>query len=164
VSMVLAESIARRIRVEAEKRGASPEEYILDLLVREMDPGEGAVEYLEAARSLVRQAWRELEKGDLRQAGEKVWGACALAIKAHALARGGRRIESHRDLWLYKDEVARELGEWVRTAFLKADSMHRNFYEGLATKEDVEDSLREVEKLVSAISERVEGQHRETAT
>ncbi|WP_460025941.1 PaREP1 family protein [Infirmifilum sp. SLHALR2] len=87
-----------------------------------------------------------------------------MAIKAHALARGGRRLESHRDLWLYKDEVARELGEWVRTAFLKADSMHRNFYEGLATKEDVEDSLREVEKLVSAISERVEGQHRETAT
>jgi len=36
--------------------------------------------------------------------------------------------------------------------------MHRNFYEGLAAKEDVEDSLREVEKLASAISERVEGQ------
>jgi len=45
----------------------------LDLLVREMNPGEEVVEYLEAARSLVRQAWRELEKGDLRQASEKVW-------------------------------------------------------------------------------------------
>jgi len=46
----------------------------------------------------------------------------------------------------------------VRTAILKADSMHRNFYEGLATREDVENSLREVERLVSAIGERVEGQ------
>ena len=40
----------------------------------------------------------------------------------------------------------------MRTAFLKADSMHKNFYEGLATKEDVEDALREAEKLVSAIA------------
>jgi len=39
--------------------------------------------------------------------------------------------------------------------FLKADSMHGNFYEGLATRSDVEDSLRGVEKLVSAISERI---------
>jgi len=37
--------------------------------------------------------------------------------------------------------------------------MRRNFYEGLATREDVENSLREVERLVSAIGERVEGQH-----
>ena len=40
----------------------------------------------------------------------------------------------------------------MRTAFLKADSMHKNLYEGLATREDVEDALREVEKLVSAIA------------
>jgi len=59
---------------------------------------------------------------------------------------------------LYKNEVARELRDWVRAAFLKADSMHKNFYEGLATREDVEDSLREVEKLVSAISEHIERQ------
>jgi len=155
VAIVLSEGISRRIREEAEKRGVTPEEYILDLLTRDLDPEEGAAEYLEVARSLVKQAWEELERGDLRQASEKTWGACALAIKAHALARKGRRIESHRDLWVYKDEVAGELGEWVRTVFLKADSMHRNFYEGLATRSDVEDSLRGVEKLVLAISERI---------
>jgi len=153
VAIVLSEGISRRIREEAEKRGVTPEEYILDLLTRDLDPEEGAAEYLEAARSLVKQAWEELERGDLRQASEKTWGVCALAIKAHALARRGRRIESHRGLWVYKDEVAGELGEWVRTVFLKAYSMHGNFYEGLATRSDVEDSLREVEKLVSAISE-----------
>ena len=36
--------------------------------------------------------------------------------------------------------------------FLKADSMYKNLYEGLATREDMEDALREVEKLVSAIA------------
>jgi len=34
--------------------------------------------------------------------------------------------------------------------------MHRNFYEGLATIEDVEDTLKEVEKLVLAISKSLE--------
>jgi len=68
------------------------------------------------------------------------------------------RLESHRELWLYKNEVARGLGDWVRTAFLKADSMYKNFYEGLATREDVEGSLRDIEKLVLAISEHIERQ------
>ena len=142
----------------AEKLGVTPMEYLVDVVTRDLDPVDKVREYIMIARDLLAQARIELEKGDLRQASEKIWGACALAIKAHALAKKGVRLESHRDLWLYKNEVAGELGDWVRSAFLKADSMHKNFYEGLATKEDVEDSLKEVEKLVSAISERVEKQ------
>ena len=34
--------------------------------------------------------------------------------------------------------------------------MHKNFYEGLATREDVEDAPREVEKLVKAVKESIE--------
>ncbi len=155
---MIPESIAKRVRSIAERLGMTLEEYLLDVLTRDLDPDESAREYIEAARSLIKQAREELEKGDLRQASEKIWGACALAIKAHALARRRRRLESHRDLWLYKNEVAKELGDWVRTVFLEADSMHRNFYEGLATREDVENALREVERLVSAISECIEKQ------
>lgn len=134
-----------------------PEEYLLEILTKDLDPEERAREYVEASLSLVEQAEKELEKGDLRQASEKIWGACALAIKAHALAKKGLKLESHRDLWLYKNEVARELGEWVRTVFRQADSMRKNFYEGLATREDVEDVLREVKKLVTAIRNSIEG-------
>jgi len=158
VVIVIPESTAKRVREAAEKLGMTPEEYIVDLLTRDLDPKERVREYIGAARSLIAQARRELERGDLRQASGKIWGACALAIKAHALARKGLKLESHEELWLYKNEVAGELGEWVRTAFLKADSTHKNFYEGLATREDVEDSLREVEKLVSTISEHIERQ------
>jgi len=57
---------------------------------------------------------------------EQLNGACALAIKAHALHREGRRLESRRELWVYKNRVAREFGEWVRHAFMVADSMHKN--------------------------------------
>jgi len=158
MAIMIPESVAKRIREAAERLGVTLEEYILDLVTKDLDPEERAREYIEAARDLVAQAREELEKGNLRQASEKIWGACALAIKAHALTRKGLRLESHRDLWLYKNDVAKELGDWVRTAFLKADSMHKNFYEGLATREDIEDSLKEVEKLVTAISRLVEKQ------
>jgi len=158
VVLVIPESVAKRIREVAEKLDMTPEEYLVDIVTRDLDPGERVREYIEAARGLLAQAREELEKGDLRQASEKIWGACALAIKAHALAKKSVKLESHRDLWVYKNEVARELGDWVRAAFLKADSMHKNFYEGLATREDVEDSLKEVEKLVSAVSELIEKQ------
>ncbi|HID17589.1 TPA: hypothetical protein EYP26_04775 [Candidatus Bathyarchaeota archaeon] len=57
-------------------------------------------------------------------------------------------MESHGELWIYKNKVAQGLGEWVKAAFRQADSMHKNFYENLATKEDVEGVLKEVERLV----------------
>jgi hypothetical protein len=84
----------------------------------------------------LRQARIEFERGDLRQVSEKVGGVCALAIKAHALRSRGRRIKNYAEMRAYKNEVARELGDWVRTVFSQADSMHKNFYENLATRED----------------------------
>jgi len=155
VAIVIPEGVARRVREEAEKLGLTPEEYILEVLTRNLDPERGAREYIEAACSLIARAREELEKGDLRQASEKIWGACALAIKAHALARKGRRLESHRELWIYKNDVARELGEWVKAVFRQADSMHKNFYEGLATREDVEETLEEVKRLVAAVRDAI---------
>jgi len=83
-------------------------------------------------------------------------GVYVLIAKVHVLARKGQRLELHIEFWLYKNEVAKELGDWIGTVFLRADSMYRNFYEGLATIEDVEDILKEVEKLVSAISKSIE--------
>jgi hypothetical protein len=68
------------------------------------------------------------------------------------MAKKGLRLESHADLWAYKNEVAEELGSWVRTAFKLADSMHKNHYENLATREDVEDALGEVRRLVDAVA------------
>jgi hypothetical protein len=38
--------------------------------------------YLEGAVELLERAEAELKGGELRQASEKIWGACALAIKA----------------------------------------------------------------------------------
>jgi uncharacterized protein (UPF0332 family) len=144
--------VIEELRERARRAGSTVEEYVLDLLTRDEDPQEAWRMYLEGAVELLERAEAELKGGELRQASEKIWGACALAIKAHALAKKGLRLESHADLWAYKNEVAEELGSWVRNAFKLADSMRKNYYENLATREDVEDALGEVRRLVSAVA------------
>lgn len=144
-------AIFKEIEGRALERGATIEEYLIEALLRDSDPSSSASAYLKGALQLLEKAGQELERGDLRQASEKIWDSCALAIKAHALSKRDRRIESHRELWAYKNEVADEIGGWVRITFKLADSMHKNFYEDLATREDVEDVLKDVEKLVKAV-------------
>ncbi len=154
-AITLPRVIARRLRVEAEKQGLSLEEYLVELATRSLDPPEKAKEYIEAARELLEQAREELGKGDLRQAAEKLWGAAALAIKAYAWWREGKGLGSHGELWKYKDRVAEELGKWVRDAWNAGNSMHTCFYEGWCTREDVENALEEIERLVREVAERV---------
>jgi len=154
-ALVLKGVVARRLREEAAKQGLGAEEYLLDLLTRDMDPKDRAREYLDASQELLSEAREELEKGNVRQAADKVWGAAALAIKAYALWRDGRRLASHGELWEYKSVVAEDLGRWVRVAFQQASSMHTCFYEGWCDKVDVEEALRAVERLVKAVAAKV---------
>jgi len=152
VDLLLPRIIIEELKRKADEAGISIDEYLFDIIVRDSDPNIAIEKYLKGAQQLIEQAEEEIKKENLRQASEKVWGACALAVKAHALARKGARLESYRDLWVYKNEIAKEIGDWIRIVFKLADSMHKNFYENLATREDVEDVLKEVKKLVKSIT------------
>jgi len=148
-------TIIERIRREAERQGVSVEEYVIELLSRDLDPEDRARGYAEASLELLSQARGELAKGNTRQAAEKIWGAVALAIKAYAYRRDGKNQESHRDLWEYKNRVADELGEWVGKVFRESSGLHTCFYEGWCTERDVKEVLVEVEKLVKEIASHV---------
>jgi len=152
VDLSLPRIIIEELKRKADEAGISIDEYLFDIIVGDSDPNIAIEKYLKGAQQLIEQAEEEIKKENLRQASEKVWGACALAVKAHALARKGARLESYRDLWMYKNEIAKEIGDWIRIVFKLADSMHKNFYENLATREDVEDVLKEVKKLVKSIT------------
>ncbi len=164
MSVVLVEVIvvrgrlARRVREEAERLGVSVDEYLVEVLSQGLDPRDRAVEYVEAARELLEEARWELGRGNVRQAAEKVWGAGALAVKAYALWRDGRRLTSHRELWEYMRLMTREIGPWIREAWMYANSMHICFYEDWCTREDVEDAYKRVEKLVSEVASKVKKQ------
>jgi len=129
------------------------DEYLTEVVIQEIDPQERTREYIAAALELMEQAEEELKRGDLRQASEKIWGAAALAIKAYAYAKEGRRLSSHGELWEYKSKVAEELGDWVHDAWAHANGMHANYYEGWADKESVEIALQRVKVLVKKIAQ-----------
>ena len=131
------------------------DELAIELLTQDVDPKTKVKDYVEASMELLRQASIEVDKGDIRQAAEKIWGAVALSVKAYALWRDGRRLSSHRELWEYKDVIAQELGGWVREVFREASTLHICFYEEWCTRQDVVDVLGKVRKLVSTIMDKI---------
>jgi len=148
-------SAARRLRAEAERRGLSLEEYLVELATQNLDPADKAREYIEAAKELLEQAREELEEGDVRQAAEKAWGATALSVKAYAAWRDKKRLESHGELWRYTLVLRRELGKWVSDSWNAGQSMHTCFYEGWCVKEHIEDAIERIEELIKAVENKI---------
>ena len=156
-TLIIRGRLAERVRKEAERLGSSVDEYLVELLSQGLDPRERAGEYLEAARELLDQAQEELAKGNMRQAAEKLWGAAALAVKAYAYHREGRRLASHGELWEYKRLLEERLGEWVSDAWNAATAMHVCFYEGWCSGRDVKTARERVERLVRGVASLLRG-------
>ncbi len=158
LSIRVPHDLLQKLKNEAKRIGLSVEEYVLELIIRDLDPRERARRYIELARDLLKQAHSELNKGDVRQAAEKTWGAAALAVKAYAEWRDGARLSSHGELWEYTGKIIGELGEWVQDAWMNAVGMHICFYEGWCTRQHVEAALRRVKRLVSQVEKKVLGE------
>ena len=125
------------------------EELIIEALGA-LDPDEKAEAYWEVAEHYLTKAEEELSKGDLRQASEKIWGSAALAVRAVAYKRDGRRLVSHGELWRYVSKLKEEdpsIGDLWRTAV----SMHVNFYEGWAPEDEVREALSRVRELLAKL-------------
>ena len=90
MSIILPKTIIEELRKKAKYVGLSVEEYLLDILTKDYNPKSATEKYLSTAMELLKQAREELEKDNLRQASEKIWSACTLTIKAHALAKKGK--------------------------------------------------------------------------
>jgi len=155
ISVKLPRSIVERIEGDAKRAGLSLEEYIIELIFQSLDPDERILEYVDVAKDLLEQAVEELRKGDVGQAAEKVWSAAALAVKAYAEWRERRRLTSHGELWEYMRKMVKELGLWVREVWMYANGMHTCLYEGWCDKEDVEEALKRVKKLVVEVESKV---------
>ncbi len=153
----LPRSLVNKLQVKARKLGLSFEEYVLELTLRDFDPTDGVREYIEIAKELLEQSMEELEKGDVRQAAEKSWGAAALSIKAYAEWKDGERLRGHGDLWDYSKKLMEELGEWVSDAWAQAIAMHICLYEGWCSKEHVQQALKRISRFIEEISKRVQG-------
>ena len=110
-----------------------------------------ATHYSDLSAEYLRKARAHLAEGDLTQASEKGWGAAAVAVKAIAEAREVDHT-GHRELWRVVRLLVRETGDNdLRVHFGLAESLHINFDEAWLERDEIEDYLSHVERLVSKL-------------
>ena len=107
--------------------------------------------YTQQSRQFLTQAKEELDKGDLVQASEKLWGASAQIVKAVAQRRGWRH-GSDRNLFEVVNWIAEETGDRsLRIAFQVVWGQHYNFYETGYPREFVENGIALGEEFVGKL-------------
>ncbi len=105
--------------------------------------------YREQADVYWQQALEELDKGDLRQASEKGWGAASQMVKAVAEVRELRH-DGHALLWAVVDTFR---DPQLRADFGLASALHINFYEGWLSESLVSQYLEGVGSFMRALDE-----------
>ena len=85
--------------------------------------------YEEISRHLLEQAQEELDKGDILQASDKVWGAMAHAVKAVCQHMGWNH-HAHNHLRAAANYVFAEFGrDDLMLVFGYLEALHANYYE-----------------------------------
>jgi len=101
-------------------------------------PREGVNTYLGLHERLLKEAGEEYARGDLVQAGEKLWGAVASLLNAIAEVRGWEH-HSHRDYYIIIRNLFKETDdEELLLYFGMAEELHANFYHNFMGKDDFE--------------------------
>ena len=113
-------------------------------------PGSNDVEsHTAMSRRFIDHARDELEKGDRLQASEKLWGACAHALKAIAIQRGWSHTK-HRDIHSIAIQIGNEFGRPdFETKIRIANSFHENFYENVEEEDSIRRAIDQVEDFMA---------------
>ena len=153
--IILPKRLGERLREKAEERGYLPEELGVELvrnsLNEELDPEDLVEHYQALSEKYLADAKEFLDKDDLVQVSEKLWGAAALAVKMVA-AKRGLKLEKHGSLWDFVSGLSRESGdEEIVTFFHVANSLHRNFYENQMNRESLEVAIIDIENLIEKL-------------
>ena len=97
--------------------------------------------YEEISHHLLVQAQEELEKGDILQASDKVWGATAHAVKA-VCQRMGWNHHAHNYLSAAANYIASQTGrDDLRLAFGYLEALHANYYEHQRGSDEIRTGL-----------------------
>ena len=108
--------------------------------------------YEAISRRLLGQARLELNKGDILQASDKVWGATAHAVKA-VCQRMGWNHHAHNHLNAAANYIATELErEDLRLAFLYLESLHANWFEHERTATEILTGINTAAALIGELA------------
>ncbi len=96
----------------------------------------------QVGKALLQQAQEELDKGDLIQASEKVWGAAAHSLKSVA-EKWSWHHQSHFRLRAAVSYIAQERNRSdLRLLFGFLENLHQNYYEVEWDADEVEDGVK----------------------
>jgi len=124
------------------------EEFIIEKVSKDLDPPERIELYINLYEKYLREAEDFYKKGDLVQAGEKLWGALTALLNAIAEKRGLPHY-SHRDYAVIIDELYRETKDRdLVIGFGLAERLHANFYHNFISKDQFDLHREEVLKLI----------------
>ena len=108
--------------------------------------------YEAISNHLLAQARIELNKGDILQASDKVWGATAHALKA-VCQRMGWNHHAHNHINAAANYIATELGrEDLRRDFLYLESLHANWFEHERTATEILTGINTAASLAGALA------------
>ena len=102
--------------------------------------------YLKDAEAL-------LQTEDYVQAGEKIWGAAAEAVKVVDLKRDGKRLMTHRSLAKYVESLDQKYPRLeLLDEFMIFNGFHANFYEDWLPKGMIETGYKTVKEFVQKLN------------
>ena len=118
------------------------------------DPGQLTPDgHAQISRRFLAQARIHLEEHDRLQAGEKIWGAAAHALKAIGEQRGWDH-DGHVNVIDIAEHLGREFG--LAVAFNRylacAEYVHKNFYNNKRSESSIRLALDDVETLVNELA------------
>jgi len=157
VAVMVPRKLADLLSEEARKRGIPLEQLLVEKLASEADSNDRAQAYLELHEKYLEEARTLADRGELAQAGEKLWGAVTALLNAIGELRRLPHY-SHRD---YSELVERLASELKRPElgklFAVAERLHANFYHDFIEDQEVfkayeADVLKLVEVLENEVS------------
>ena len=105
---------------------------------------------------LMQHAFEELAKGERVQASEKAWGAMAHTLKAIADERGLTYGRHNQALGILRailaDVTDTTRRRSIRTGFIAAEGLHRNFYDDVHLREDIDQDLELIQIAIALLS------------
>ncbi len=120
------------VREASEAAGWDSKDLEEDLRHADDDPSGRVERYRELFEEYLREARKFKDKGDTRQAAEKIWGAVTVLIKLYAALKGVPVVQWSRGRMdrFVTNNVEAEHKRVFRDLLDKGQRMHEHFYEG----------------------------------
>jgi len=117
-----------------------------------------AQHYAEQSIIYALNSGKAFSEKEYHKAGEFLWGSMAQALKAHAYEKEGSRLYGHRNIREYATELS---AKWVLMKkmakpvfydfFLKAETLHINFYETDQSLAIIEAIILEAKPVINEV-------------